>query len=64
MGIEEMAVLSSDTIETLQRLMRNSEFSSKAVRVAALLALNHPEAEKVILKSTMTLTGPFRSSFR
>lgn len=29
--------------------MRNSEFSSRAVRVAALLSMNHPEAEKILL---------------
>ena len=47
MGVEDTSVLASPTIEALQKLVKNSEFSSKAVRVAALLALDHPEAEKV-----------------
>jgi hypothetical protein len=61
MNTEDMAVVSSgdwinkylyplilgDTIRTLQALIKNEEFSSRAVRVAALLAMDHPEAEKV-----------------
>uniref|UniRef100_A0A7E4VIK5 Rap-GAP domain-containing protein n=1 Tax=Panagrellus redivivus TaxID=6233 RepID=A0A7E4VIK5_PANRE len=50
MGVEDTAILASPTIDALQRLMRNSEFSSKAVKVAALLALDHPEAEKILLQ--------------
>lgn len=47
MGVEDTSVLASPTIEALQKLVKNSEFSSKAVRVTALLALDHPEAEQV-----------------
>lgn len=47
MSVEDTSVLASPTIDALQKLVRNSEFSSKAVRVTALLALDHPEAEKV-----------------
>ncbi|KAI6182707.1 hypothetical protein M3Y97_00409700 [Aphelenchoides bicaudatus] len=49
MNVEDMAVVSSDTIKTLQTLVRNSEFSSRAVRVAALLSMSHPDAEKILL---------------
>lgn len=42
-----MAVISSETIATLQKLVKNQEFSSRAIRVAALLSLNHVDAEKV-----------------
>uniref|UniRef100_A0A914XY39 Uncharacterized protein n=1 Tax=Panagrolaimus superbus TaxID=310955 RepID=A0A914XY39_9BILA len=49
MSVEDTSVLASPTIDALQKLVRNSEFSSKAVRVTALLALDHPEAEKILL---------------
>lgn len=48
MSVEELSVLSSDTILALQKLLNLAEFSSRAVKVAALLSLNHIEAEKVI----------------
>lgn len=47
MGLEELGVVSVQTINTLQKLIKNSEFSKKAVKVAALLSLNNSEAEKV-----------------
>lgn len=47
--LEDMSVISSETILTLQKLVQNREFSSRAIRVAALLSLNHPEAEKILL---------------
>lgn len=50
MNIEELTVLSTDTILALKKLLNTTEFSSRAVKVAALLSLNHFEAEKVKLK--------------
>lgn len=47
MGVEELYVLSTDTISALKKLLNSSEFSSRAVKVAALLSLNHIDAEKV-----------------
>lgn len=47
MDLEELGVLSSQTINALQKLIKNAEFSKRAVKVTALLALNHTEAEKV-----------------
>lgn len=49
MGLEELGVVSGQTINTLQKLVKNSEFSKRAIKVTSLLALNHPEAEKVNL---------------
>uniref|UniRef100_A0A183BHY0 Rap-GAP domain-containing protein n=1 Tax=Globodera pallida TaxID=36090 RepID=A0A183BHY0_GLOPA len=49
-NLEDMAVISTDTIATLQKLVRNQEFSSRAIRVASLLSLNHPDAEKILLQ--------------
>ena len=49
MSLEELGVVSVETINTLQKLVKNSEFSKRAVKVAALLALNHSEAEKILL---------------
>ncbi|KAL3074845.1 hypothetical protein niasHS_014290 [Heterodera schachtii] len=49
-NFEDMAVISTDTIATLQKLVRNHEFSSRAIRVASLLSLNHPDAEKILLQ--------------
>ena len=46
MNVEDQAIVSDDTIRTLQTLVRQSEFSSRAVRVAALTSLNHPAAEQ------------------
>lgn len=48
-NVEDMALLSTETITTLQKLVKNQEFSARAIRVAALLSLNHPEAEKILL---------------
>lgn len=50
--ILDMAIISTDTIATLNKLVRNREFSSRAIRVASLLALNHPDAEKVAFSLT------------
>ncbi|KAI6202932.1 hypothetical protein M3Y94_00498200 [Aphelenchoides besseyi] len=49
MNVEDTAVVSGDTIRTLQTLVRQSNFSSRAVRVAALLSLTHQDAEKILL---------------
>jgi hypothetical protein len=46
-----MAIISAETIATLQKLVKNQEFSSRAIRVAALLSLQSPEAEKVSTNS-------------
>uniref|UniRef100_A0A914L5I3 Rap-GAP domain-containing protein n=1 Tax=Meloidogyne incognita TaxID=6306 RepID=A0A914L5I3_MELIC len=48
-SLEDMAIISAETISTLQRLIKNQEFSARAIRVAALLSLNHPDAEKIII---------------
>jgi hypothetical protein len=50
MGLEDVALVSKPTIEALQKLVKNAEFSSRAVRVAALLSLDNPDAENVIFK--------------
>ncbi|KAL7071848.1 hypothetical protein ACQ4LE_008404 [Meloidogyne hapla] len=48
-SLEDMTIISAETILTLQRLIKNQEFSARAIRVAALLSLNHPDAEKIII---------------
>jgi hypothetical protein len=47
MGVEDAAVISKEAVGTLQKLLKTDELGAKAVRVAAILALDHPEAEKV-----------------
>uniref|UniRef100_A0A914BZM8 Rap-GAP domain-containing protein n=1 Tax=Acrobeloides nanus TaxID=290746 RepID=A0A914BZM8_9BILA len=49
MGLEDVALVSKPTIEALQKLVKNAEFSSRAVRVAALLSLDNPDAENILL---------------
>jgi hypothetical protein len=47
MGAEDGAVISKEAVGTLHKLLKCAELSPRAVRVAAILALDHPEAEKV-----------------
>ncbi|CAD5210290.1 unnamed protein product [Bursaphelenchus xylophilus] len=48
MNVEDSSVMATDTVNTLKKLAQSSEFTSQAVEVAAVLALNNPEAEQVI----------------
>ncbi|CAD5206927.1 unnamed protein product [Bursaphelenchus okinawaensis] len=48
MNVEDSNVMASDTVSTLKKLAQSSEFTAQAVEVAAVLALNNPEAEQVI----------------
>lgn len=44
-----MTVISTETLATLERLIHNEEFSSRAIKVASLLALSHSDAEHMLL---------------
>lgn len=45
--ILDSTILSSEVVSTLQKLVKNPGFSSRAVKITSLLALSHPEAEMV-----------------
>lgn len=47
MPAEESAALQLETIKTLQKLVSNVEFSSQAIKVASVLALNNDQATDV-----------------
>uniref|UniRef100_A0AC35TQP1 Rap-GAP domain-containing protein n=1 Tax=Rhabditophanes sp. KR3021 TaxID=114890 RepID=A0AC35TQP1_9BILA len=49
MKLEDIMILQEPTIESLQLIVKNGEFSSKTVRVASLLSLEHKKAEKLLL---------------